>query len=275
MPEDASLLIVAAPVAPLAPEEERAVNAWLADGGRALFIVEPSAESRAATAGLLGAWGLESVPGVVVDAERSVAGDARTLVAQRDQYLGETPITEGGAITAPLGPTLFPGAAAFRPAEEVAARIEAGDPVPVRYAPLVASSADSWAADGPGDAYVEGRDAPGPHTLLLLMQASASPSSAPTAEFEPDAVRARLAVIGDADFASNRYYGDLDNANLFLNVAGWLLEDAALVSVRPRQEVFRPLVLTGPELDFVRYVSWFLAPALLAAAALTAWWRRR
>ena len=275
VPADASLLIVAAPVAPLEADAERAVMEWLAGGGRALFMVEPSSESRESMAGLLAAWGLETVPGTVVDPERSAAGDPRTLVAQRDQYLGETPITEGGAIVAPIGPTLYPGAAAFRVADEVAGRIEAGEPVPVRYGPLVTSSGESWAAPGPGAEFAEGRDAPGPHTLHVLVQASATVADGLTSEFEPNAPHATLAVLGDADFASNRHFNDLDNANLFLNTVNWLLEDAALISIRPRQEVFRPLVLTAPEFDLVRYVSWFLVPALLAAAGVVAWWRRR
>ena len=275
VPADASLLIVAAPVAPLGTDAERAVTEWLAEGGRALFMVEPSSESRESVAGLLAAWGLETVPGTVVDLERSAAGDPRTLVAQRDQYLGETPITEGGAIVTPLGPTLYPGAAAFRVADEVAARIEAGEPVPVRYGPLATSSRESWAASGPGAEFTQGRDAPGPHTFHVLVQASATVADGLTTEFEPDAPHAALAVLGDADFASNRHFNDLDNANLFLNTVNWLLEDTALISIRPRQEVFRPLVLTAPEFDLVRYVSWFLVPALLAAMGVVAWWRRR
>lgn len=275
VPVDASLLVVAAPVAPLGADTERAVTEWLAEGGRALFMAEPSSESRESMAGLLAAWGLETIPGTVVDPERSAAGDPRTLVAQRDQYLGETPITEGGAIVAPLGPTLYPGAAAFRVVEEVAGRIEAGEPVPVRYGPLVTSSGESWAASGPGAEFTQGRDAPGPHTLHVLAQASATIADGLASEFEPDAPHTVLAVLGDADFASNRHFNDLDNANLFLNTVNWLLEDAALISIRPRQEVFRPLVLTAPEFDLVRYVSWFLVPALLAAAGVVAWWRRR
>ncbi len=271
VPDDASLLVIAAPVAPLGADEERAVTEWLAEGGRALFMVDPSGESAAVMAGLLAPWGVEAIAGTIIDPERSAAGDARTLIVQRDQYLGETSITEGGAITAPLGPTFYPGAAAFRVAEEVEARIQAGEPVPVRYGPLIVSSRESGLAPRPEG----GWGLPGPHVLFLLVQASSTVAGAPTAEFDPNAVRTTLAVVGDADFASNRHYNDLDNADLFLNTVNWLLEDAHLISIRPKQEVFRPLVLTAPEFDFVRYVSWFLLPALLAAAGVVAWWRRR
>ncbi len=275
VPDDASLLIIAAPDAPLSPDEERVIARWLADGGRGLFMLEPSGGVRRSMRGLLGAWGLETVEGTVVDPERSTAGDARTLVAQRDQHLGQTSITEGRAIVEPLGPTLYPGATAFRVTQDIASRIERGESVPVRFGPLVTSSAASWVSTGAGVEFVEGRDTPGPHSVHVLVQASSSVADGLTEEFEPEAVRTTLAVLGDVDFASNRHFNDLDNGNFFLNTVNWLLRDAALISVRPKQEVFRPLVLTAPEFNFVRYVSWFLIPAALAAAGLVAWWRRR
>ncbi len=275
VPADASLLVVAAPRQPPTDMEERALLRWLAEGGSALFMLDTSTETRDAMSGLLAAWGLETIPGTLVDRERSAAGDARTLAVQRDQYLGQTSVTEGGAIVEPLGPTLLPGAVGFRPLEAVASRIERGDPVPVRFEPLVTTSADSWAIQGAEDAPMEGRDVPGPHTPHLIVQASSPVSEAASEPFDAASVRTTLVVLGDADFASNRHFHDLSNADFFLNTVNWLLEDEALISVRARQEVFRPLVLTVPEYNLVRYLSWFLLPALIAAAGVVVWWRRR
>ncbi|MYA51740.1 MAG: hypothetical protein F4185_05320 [Chloroflexi bacterium] len=275
VPDDASLLVVAAPRQPIPDVEEQAIIRWLADGGRALFMLDASSETRDTMAGLLAAWGLETVPGTLVDLGRSAAGDARTLTVQRDQYLGQTSVTEGGAIVEPLGATLFPGAIAFRPGGVVAARIERGDPVPVRFEPLVTTSGDSWAVEGMEEDPVAGRDIPGPHTAHLIAQASALATDAPSQAFDPASVRTTLAVLGDADFASNRHFGNVSNADFFLNTVNWLLEDRSLIAVRPKQEVFRPLVLTVPEYNLVRYVSWFLLPALIAAAGVVVWWRRR
>ena len=275
VPDDASLLVIAAPRQPIPDAHEQAVLRWLADGGRALFMLDTSAETRDAMASLLAAWGLETIPGTLVDLERSAAGDARTLAVQRDQYLGQTSVTEGGAIVEPLGATLFPGTVAFSPAEVIASRIERGEPVPVRFEPLVTTSGDSWAVEGVEGDPIEGRDVPGPHTAHLIAQASALVTDAPLEAFDPASVRTTLAVLGDADFASNRHFRDVSNADFFLNTVNWLLEDRALIAVRPKQEVFRPLVLTVPEYDLVRYVSWFLLPALVAAAGIVVWWRRR
>ena len=275
VPDDASLLVIAAPRQPIPDVDEQAVIRWLADGGRALFMLDTSSGTRDAMADLLLAWGLETVPGTLFDRERSAAGDARTLAVQRDQYLGQTSVTEGGAIVEPLGATLFPGAVAFRPGGAVAARIERGDSVPVRFEPLVTTSGDSWAVEGTGEGPVAGRDLPGPHTPHLIVQTSALATDAPSQAFDAASVRTTLAVLGDADFAGNRHFGDVSNADFFLNTVNWLLEDRSLIAVRPKQEVFRPLVLTVPEYNLVRYVSWFLLPALIAAAGVVVWWRRR
>ncbi len=275
IPDDATALVIAAPTQSIPAAEEQAIIRWLDGGGRALLMFDTSPETWHALGGLLAAWGLETIPGTIVDLERSGAGDVRTLVVQRDQYLGQTSVTEGGAIVEPLGTTLFPGAVAFRPADAVGARIERGDPVPVRFEPLVTTSRASWVVEGMEEDPLEGRDAPGPHTPHLIVQASAQVAGASSETFDAASVSTTLAVLGDVDFASNRHFNSVSNADFLLNTVNWLLEDEPLISVRARQEVFRPLVLTVPEYNFVRYVSWFLLPALIAAVGVVVWWRRR
>ena len=246
VPDDASLLVVAAPRQPLPDVEEQAIIRWLADGGRALFMLDTSSETRDTMAGLLAAWGLETVPGTLVDLERSAAGDARTLAVQRDQYLGQTSVTEGGAIVEPLGVPLFPGAIAFRPGGVVAARIERGDPVPVRFEPLVTTSGDSWAVEGVGEDPVAATvTSPAPIRRISSHRRPPSLQMLRRKRSTPRSVRTTLAVLGDADFASNRHFGDVSNADLFLNTVNWLLEDRSLIAVRPKQEVFRPLRAYG------------------------------
>jgi ABC-type uncharacterized transport system involved in gliding motility auxiliary subunit len=145
----------------------------------------------------------------------------------------------------------------------------------VRFEPLVTTSRASWVVEGVEEDPVEGRDVPGPHTPHLVVQASAAVTVAPSEAFDAASISTTLAVLGDADFASNRYFGEVSNSDFFLNTVNWLLEDEPLISVRARQEVFRPLVLTVPEYNLVRYVSWFLLPALIAATGVVVWWRRR
>ena len=86
---------------------------------------------------------------------------------------------------------------------------------------------------------------------------------------------ASLVVFGDSDFVSNRYFGEVDNENFFLNSVNWLVGDETLEGIRPKLSVLRQLFLTRNEHNFMRYSSWFLLPALMALTGAFVWWRRR
>jgi len=276
VPSDASALIIAAPQGEMTQAESDVLISWLADGGRAVLLVEPDGNSPEITHAMLATWGLEQLPGAVVDPARSAASDQRSLVVQRDQYLSDTTITQGGAIVGPLGSTLLPGASALRAMPDIARRLDEGATVPVRYGPIANSSSDSWVSTDLGsEIFDEGSDVRGPHTLGLVIEASGTITESPTAEFDPKRPLTRLVVFGDTDFASNRHFADLGNGDLFLNAVNWVLEDQALISIRAKTEVFRPLVLTANEFNLIRYVAWFLLPAAMAAGAAFFWWRRR
>lgn len=276
VPEDASALVIAAPLSESTEEERNALIEWLSNGGRAVLLLEPNESFLEITRLILATWGLEQLPGTIVDPTRSAATDSRSLVLQRDQYRSRTSITQGGAIVNPLGSTLLPGASALRPLAQVTERINAGESVPVQYGPIAESSAKSWRSPNQGrNAFDETTDERGPHTVSLVLQASGTINKSPTATFDPNREQTRLVVFGDADFASNRHFKDLGNGDLFLNSVNWVLEDQALIAIRSKTEVFRPLVLSANEFNLIRYVAWFLLPAAMAAIGAFAWWRRR
>lgn len=66
-------------------------------------------------------------------------------------------------------------------------------------------------------------------------------------------------VFGDSDFASNSYLNLQGNVDLFLSALSWLAEEADLVSIRPRDEKSRPLILTAIQ---ARLVFWLPVVAL-------------
>lgn len=276
IPDDASALIIAAQQGEMTGDERDVVVDWLADGGRAVMLLEPGGGTPETTGSILATWGLEQVPGTIVDPSRSAATDVRTLVVQRDQHRSDTSITQGGAIVEPLGPTLLPGASALRPLPEILDRLNDGEPVPLRYGPIADSSPESWVSPNVrSDAFDEGTDERGPHTVSLVVQASGTMTDSPAAAYDPNGPQTKLVIFGDTDFASNRHFGDLGNGDLFLNAVNWVLEDQGLISIRAKTEVFRPLVLTANEFNLIRYVAWFLLPAAMAAGAAVVWWRRR
>ena len=75
-----------------------------------------------------------------------------------------------------------------------------------------------------------------------------------------EARKARIVVIGTADFASNQFLGAQGNRDFFLNVVSWLAEEEDLLSVRPREAKAEPIVLTSPQSQLVFWLPLAVLP---------------
>jgi len=106
--------------------------------------------------------------------------------------------------------------------------------------------------------------------------ASPSPAATPSPESEPPARReGRVAVFGDADFATNGLLGFQGNQDFYLNTVAWLAEDADLISIRPREPEDQRLFVTQQQQQNVLWLSLVVVPGLFIAWGVTSWWRRR
>ena len=88
----------------------------------------------------------------------------------------------------------------------------------------------------------EGKDRKGPISLAAVAtvrgpEPAPTPSPAPGAPAsEPaKAPEGRVVAVGDVDFASNQFLGFQGNQDFFLNTIAWLVEDADLISIRPKE----------------------------------------
>jgi ABC-type uncharacterized transport system involved in gliding motility auxiliary subunit len=84
-----------------------------------------------------------------------------------------------------------------------------------------------------------------------------------------------MILIGDADFATNNYFGSANNSDLFVNAVNYLAQDFELISIRTKTDSNRQLFLTKNERDFVRWSGWLLMPFLISIFGFWTWWRRR
>jgi ABC-type uncharacterized transport system involved in gliding motility auxiliary subunit len=86
---------------------------------------------------------------------------------------------------------------------------------------------------------------------------------------------ARVVVIGDSDFASNQYFGQQRNGDLFLNAVSWLAEDEDLISVRPRSQENRSIQMTRASSSVLFWVTIVLLPGSALVSGILVWLRRR
>jgi ABC-type uncharacterized transport system involved in gliding motility auxiliary subunit len=85
----------------------------------------------------------------------------------------------------------------------------------------------------------------------------------------------RMVVIGDADFATNRHYETLANADLFLSAVQWLAERESRIELRPREQTNRPIVLTRQQGKALMVLVVGILPFMVLLTGSVVWWKRR
>ena len=271
IPADSAVLIVAGPTGSFLVDERDKIEAYLRDGGRAMFLLDDAINPQLNK--ILNNWGVNLPPGTIVDVGSSVTTDPRSPIIRRSDYNQESPITK------PLDDTFFTHATGIQDIIERAPQNLPPNPdeLNITLTPLASSSLFSCVTTDPDSSScaLEG-DLPGPHFIAMVIEALAPIGEAP-ARPEPgeEIKRTSIIVFGDSDFASNQFYFALSNSDLFLNSVGWLAEKYDLISIRSKPIAFRQLVIDQREFDFIRYSSWFLLPTGIVLLAGISWWRRR
>jgi len=252
VPEDASAVILAGPEADAAEGELRALSAYLERGGSVLVAVDPVAlpQLEAWVAG----YGFAIGDDVVIDRANRVYGSDGTNVVvpyYRDHEATrglDTPsvlgrarsvgLTEGREDDVPRGPSVVARTAKESFAAQDASRTRAGEVT-----------------------FDEQRDRPGPIGVMAVTLV------------EPDAARpGRLALVGDADFASDAFFSLMGNKNLLVNTIGWLVPTGA-EGARPRAEATQlgpmsPMYVSDALVQAIFLVAVVAQPALVLAIGI-------
>jgi ABC-type uncharacterized transport system involved in gliding motility auxiliary subunit len=247
-----AVLVVAGPKVALLPAEIAAIRAFLAGGGNALFMLDPFLRT-----------GLEPVlqeHGIVVD-ENMVIDQASHFWA--DVSAPAVSDYNRHRITRDLPLAFFPGARSLSPTPE---RLPGTSVVP-----LANSSKNSWGQANPDRiGFVQGRDQPGPNTLMVIaLRRLAAPDGA------PEGPRSRIAVVGDSDFATNSFFHIMGNGALFLNTVNYLAAQENLIGLQPRGADLPRINLTNRQMKGTLFLSVILVPAVLALVGTAVWWRQR
>jgi ABC-type uncharacterized transport system involved in gliding motility auxiliary subunit len=146
------------------------------------------------------------------------------------------------------------------------------------------TSPQSWAetdlqrlfADGQTERNLDAGDLAGPISIAAAVSMAApAPADAPADAPPAPRPEARLVVVGDSDFASNRVLGVPGNRDLYLNMANWLALQENLIAIRPKDPADRRIALTADQQARINWMAFLGIPGLLLANAFRVWWKRR
>lgn len=266
-PSEADVVIAAAPERDLLPEELVLLDRYLEGGGRLLALSEPGLDSNLYS-DLLQRWGFDLEDGVVLDpASSPLLEDPTPLNLLVHLFAPYNPVTRTlSRRTMVLMPSTRPVGLSRKPQpddrlERVAFASERA--VVDRNVTRALSSSDRALQ---GDA-----NSGGPPVVAT----GSYPREAAGPTGEVAKTEARIVVIGDRDFASNRLLDALYNRDLVLNAVRWLAADEARIALTdkawtPNQD---PLTLQQTVAYF--YFLAFALPEALLLLGIYAWWRKQ
>lgn len=255
VPPDADLLILAAPERDLLPPEADSLDAYLEQGGRLLVLLEP--ESAGGVDALLARWGIDLPRGVIADDHVSpLIADPAPLSLLVNQFSGWHPITRK---LSSRHMVLLPSARPVFPARK---------PQPDdKLEALVYTHPSAWLVEDVAAARA-GQASAG--DARRISQPLAVAGRYPRADGE-----ARIVVIGDSDFASNRLFRTLYNPDLLINAVLWLTQDEAHIALRPKGTTPDQDPLTIEQTLAYFYFLAFALPEALLLLGIHAWYRQR
>jgi len=293
-PQDCALLVIPGPQKDLLPNELETIKNYIDRGGRVFFMADP--EVAPGLAPYLSGFGVKLENDVVVDTISRLFGG--------DYFMPVITEYEAHEITRNFRyATFYPYARSVEPVEP--------KPEGITMSLLGKTSPNSWSErqlDQKHVTFNKEKDKQGPISLAVVATIQVKPEEKKAETQEAAAEKAepqkpaeqkkadeknsdensleetpvaepkkegRLAVFGDSDFASNRYYGLSGNGNFFLNAVNWLTEESDLISIQTRTSSPRTVQFTPSQGRLIFFVSVVILPLIILILGISVWLRRR
>lgn len=85
----------------------------------------------------------------------------------------------------------------------------------------------------------------------------------------------RMVVIGNANFATDGWFGQQLNGDLFVNTVAWLgNQDESVLSISPKETTNRRINLSGFQASLITWLAIIIIPALGFTVSIVTWWQR-
>ncbi len=260
IPQTCTVLVVGGPKRDYIQPEVNAIKAYVENGGRALFMVDPplnfakeTVDENAPLMSVLASWGVTADKDLVLDTSG---------VGQLFGLGPEFPLVtsyESHAIVREMKevPTGFPIARSLE--------VKNGDNTTVEK--LFSTTDNSFATMNlsSGEIRPSKTDKKGP----LVLGAAGKFNTG------KDNGKGQFVVVGSSRWVSNGFLRFNGNRDLFMNMINWLSSDEDLISIRPKEPSDNRLNMTSRQMSIVQYFSVFFIPLVIVVAGVGVWWKRR
>jgi ABC-type uncharacterized transport system involved in gliding motility auxiliary subunit len=250
--DSCTVLAIISPQANFFPVELDSIRAYINRGGKVLVMLDP--EHNEDIVEFIAEYKVQVGNDAVVDAsgvgQLFGAGPAMPLVTNYDQ---SHPITKDFGVM-----TFYPLTSSVTPMEDKGG---------YEIKEILQTGENSWAeADWPPPSNEisldEGKDLKGPVTIAALVEKKTGDK------------KVTLAIFGDSDFASNGYFRNQGNRDIFLNTINYLAEEEDLISIRPKDFDDRRVTLTQADIKTIFYLVVIAVPLLVVIAGVVFYIRR-
>jgi ABC-type uncharacterized transport system involved in gliding motility auxiliary subunit len=270
VPENAAMVILAAPKKPLRQQERDLLIKYVEGGGSLFMLTEPRAPEDVRQ--IAEHFNIEVGKDVLIDQIRRLF-DAPALGVQvvASDY-GYHPISKGFS---QRNISIFSMASSVRPKDKNAKE--------ATYTELVKSSPQAWAETdlaalfdrAEPSAQLDDKDIKGPVSLAVVYEKKLTPADAPKKEGEVNFDKAsRVVVFGSVSWLLNANLEVYANRDLGLNVINWLVGEEGGVSIRPKS-LKGSMTPISAETFTTLLVSSFIIPEFILLFGLLVWWFRR
>ena len=261
VPQDCTALVIAGPTRNYDQPEVSAIQKYVEDGGRAMFLMDPPLQlgnsdiaPNDALASVLAGWGVTLDKDLVLDlnpiGQLTGLGPQVALVTS----YGSQPIVNGMKGLA----TGFPLSRSMRITDTGKTSVQE----------LFDSSSTSLATSDLSSPEIKVDDPQNKKGPLTIAAAGTYNTGKPNSQ-------GRFVVVGGATWLTNRFLNFNGNSDLALNAINWLASDEDLISIRPKPPEDQHITMTRAQMNTVRSMSQFGLPLLVVILGVAVWWRRR
>ena len=258
IPDDAKSIIIAGPQQPVTSAEVALLQAYAAKGGTLVVLEEPTPVTQFGTAPdpladyLATTWGITLDNDFIIDTNSS-----QPEVAIANSY-GSHAITDK-----------LQGMFSFYPTARSLSVTQGATIQPVA---LVATASAAWgetdfaallkAMQGSGQiGFNSGSDIPGP--MIIGMAA------------EDSQTNGKVAVFGDSDFATNKYFSQYANGDMLINSIDWAVGESNITLSAPTSITRTMSPVSGLVLALIALAFVIVLPGLVIAGGVASWLVRR